>query len=395
MTAVLDGLARQAGVDWFDYQLECFDYAKKMQSKQRLCLYYRTGAGKTITSLAVMNLWGCNNLLVIAPPSTHTKWTEDAKKLGMNVDCISHAKFRQPDYKLERGQAVIADEFHLFGGHSGKGWKKFDTLARGLQGPLILMSATPNYNDADRVYCIQHVLDPHSVKGGFIEFLYKHCETEQDPFSMTPKVLGFRQFADAAEYLASLPDVLYLPDELVYTIDDFPMAEKIPPEMEVYGLDRRRGRIIASIIEAKHARIFHSLIEDDGTLHDDVFDFLVEVFAETETSVLIYCNHSTVAEAVANSVASVTESYGLITGKTHHKVKDMLLEQFRKGHLEVLIGTATLATGTDGLDQVCDELIIVDDTEDNSLRRQLIGRIMPRGTATSSSHKQVRRLVLQ
>jgi hypothetical protein len=62
--------------------------------------------------------------------------------------------------------------------------------------------------------------------------------------------------------------------------------------------------------------------------------------------------------------------------------------------LDVLVGTATLATGTDGLDKVCDTLIILDDTDDDSLRRQLVGRIMPRGTSTDASMKKVFRIVL-
>ena len=67
---------------------------------------------------------------------------------------------------------------------------------------------------------------------------------------------------------------------------------------------------------------------------------------------------------------------------------------FLDGVLDVLVGTASLATGTDGLDKVCNQLIILDDTDDDSLRRQLIGRIMPRGEGGDASVKQVHRLVL-
>jgi hypothetical protein len=52
-----------------------------------------------------------------------------------------------------------------------------------------------------------------------------------------------------------------------------------------------------------------------------------------------------------------------------------------------------LATGTDGLDRVCDTLVILDDTDDDALRRQLIGRIMPRGDYVSIADKQVFRFV--
>lgn len=52
----------------------------------------------------------------------------------------------------------------------------------------------------------------------------------------------------------------------------------------------------------------------------------------------------------------------------------------------MLVATATLATGTDGLDKVCDTLLILQDTQDDSLRRQLIGRILPRGDGASKTN---------
>ena len=66
--------------------------------------------------------------------------------------------------------------------------------------------------------------------------------------------------------------------------------------------------------------------------------------------------------------------------------KNEAIEDFKLGRMNALVGTQTLATGTDGLDKVCDTLVILDDTEDDSMRRQLIGRIMPRGEATTTAH---------
>jgi superfamily II DNA or RNA helicase len=84
----------------------------------------------------------------------------------------------------------------------------------------------------------------------------------------------------------------------------------------------------------------------------------------------------------------------IVTGATSGKTKDNRIESFRQGAIKNLIGTASLATGTDGLDKVCDLLIILDDTDDDSLRRQLIGRIMPRGAQPQGAHdKYVYRLV--
>jgi hypothetical protein len=41
---------------------------------------------------------------------------------------------------------------------------------------------------------------------------------------------------------------------------------------------------------------------------------------------------------------------------------------------------------------MCDTLIILDDTDDDSLRRQLVGRIMPRGEDTDATGKSVYRI---
>lgn len=397
---MIEELEQLADVEFFDYQRDTLnDVIGNDPATSRECLYYRTGAGKTITSLSMMKAWDQGDVLVITPPSTNDAWEKWAARFGISVRCISHAKFRMKDFKVARDQAIIADEFHLFGGQKGKGWKKFDRMSRGLTAPVIIMSATPNYNDAERVYCIQHVLDPYSARGGYLEFLYTHCITEQNPFGQEPYVTGFRNFADAEEYLAALPHVHYVPDELVYTIQDIDIPIQLPAGFEEFGFNERRDRIMASQIEEKHAVIDINLIDDDGRLRWEVVDEIVEIIYQQPQlpQVLIFAQHSTVAEAADRALGKRQPNWkiGLVTGDTPAKKKAARIQAFRDGVLDVLIGTATLATGTDGLDKVCDTLIILDDTDDASLRRQLIGRIMPRGADADASKKKVYRLVLQ
>jgi len=86
--------------------------------------------------------------------------------------------------------------------------------------------------------------------------------------------------------------------------------------------------------------------------------------------------------------------HAVVTGSTPAKQKAAYISAFKDGVLDVLVGTASLATGTDGMDKMCDHLVILDDTDDDALRRQLIGRIMPRGADTDASNKIVHRLVL-
>jgi superfamily II DNA or RNA helicase len=391
----LERVAAAAGVTLFDYQVDALGAAIGQPGRERLCLYHRTGAGKTLTSLLAVAQWGWNVAVVVAPPATHSQWVTLGQRIGVTVEAMSHAKFRMKGTKLSRKVPVIADEMHMFGGHKGQGWKKLEGLAKGLDAPLVMASATPNYNDAERVYCIQRVLDPLSCKGGFIEFIYRHCTTEQDPFSATPIVTGFHHFANAEEYLAALPGVAYLPDELVWSITDVLFSTPVPWAYEVFGYNERKHKIVASGMEDRHTRTFMARVDVDGFIHDHVFAEVLDLIESSPTPVLVYCNHSTIALALEGSLTAAGTRYLCVTGDTSKVNKARCIELFKKGGHQVLIGTATLATGTDGIDKMCDRLIILDDTDDDSLRRQLVGRIMPRGADSDASMKQVFRLLQQ
>lgn len=397
MIPTISDLAAAAGVNWFGYQHAALVAAQGQPGpRQRRLLYYKTGAGKSLTALAQLRLWGHQAATVVTPPSTYPQWREAGSLLGVEVSCMSHAKFRMKATKLSRTQAVIADEFHLFGGHDGQGWKKLDRLSLGLQAPLILCSATPNYNDAERCYCIQHVLDPHSCKGGFLAYIYAHCKTEPNYFGLYPNVVGFLAHKDAAAYLSSLPNVDYLADDLVYKIQDFPVWKRLPTEFTTYGLNIRRDRIIASAMERRHAEVDLTLLDDASTPSPWAQQWLSLAIdnSRSHRPVLVFAQHQTVARAAESWLAKQGHRVTIVDGDVSTKKKAERIAAFKDGVIDVLVGTASLATGTDGLDKVCDTLLILDDTDDDSLRRQLIGRIMPRGTSTNVSSKVVARVVL-
>lgn len=361
----------------------------------RLCLYHRTGAGKTIGSLVCVAQSGVHEVLVLAPPVTHDQWIDWGHQLGLVVTPMSHAKFRMKTTKVHRKQAIIVDEFHLLGGHTGQGWKKLDALARGLQAPLILCSATPNYNDVERVYCVAHVLDPAGNSGGYISWLYKHCETEANPFGQEPKVVGLLHHADAEAMLASLPYVHYLEDEVIKTVtigswqvDDVPE----PEFLDRYGYSQRGHRIMASQMEERHTRNRWLHLDDQGRTRPEVYEEIAMAAGAAGGPLLIYCNSSVIAKALHEAVLEHGASSLLVTGDIPAGEKLRRVALFKEGRHDVLIGTATLATGTDGLDKMCDTLLIVDDTDDDSLRRQLMGRILPRGLDVDASSKRVWRL---
>lgn len=359
----------------------------------RTCLYYRTGAGKTFTSLLALERWGDTSCVVIAPPSTHEQWRKAGADLGIQVTVMSHAKFRMKDTKLSRRQALIVDEFHLLGGAKAQGFRKLQALARGLEASLQILSATPNYNDAERVYCVHNILAPHVTKGGYLQWMYEHCHTEQNPFAKEPMVTGFRDYKDAASFLADLPGVWHLPDERHVQIKDLSYDEDLPWELEVLGYNRRKHRVIASQIERRHTERYQGLVNDNGHIDAAVMTQLL-LLLDHSTKVMVFSAHASVAIALSSTLAVSGVNHSLVTGSTPKQRKQDIIHEFsRTQGIRVLVGTASIATGTDGLDKVCDRLIILDDTDDDALRRQLIGRILPRGEEAEWHHKEVLRFV--
>ena len=392
-------LAEKRGRPFLPHQREALtDVLEQVRSgaSLRLCLYHRTGAGKTYTSLAAIALAGAQEALVLCPPVTHDAWVEEGRRLGVEVFPISHALFRQAKYKVARTQPLIVDEFHLLGGHTGKGWQKLDRIARGLQAPLVIASATPNYNDAERVYCIKHVLDPHGTKGGYLQFLYEECVTTENPFGRTPNVERFKAYDGSAEqYLKHMPKVHYVEDEAIkqVVIGDIPIHVPLPRGFEDYGYDEREHRIMASRMGEDHTRIRLQFTLPTGEVRPEVYDEIALQVGQASTPTLIFAVHAELAEALHKSaLANGTRSL-LITGKMTTRAKQFVVNQFKTGKFDILIGTASLATGTDGIDKMCDHLLIVDDTQDDAQRRQLIGRILPRGEDVDVSNKVVTRLV--
>lgn len=388
-------IEERTGRTLFDYQVTAIEAAAAAEDPAglRQLLFYKTGAGKSLTALGAVAAAGYTSALVIAPPSTHGDWEVLGVQLGVEVQTMSHQKFRMPGTKLSRTMPVIGDEWHQFGGHKGQGWKKMDALAKSLKAPLIAASATPNYNDIERVYCVMHALDPHNNKGGYIEFIYRHCVTEQNPFGMEPIVTALRNHGSAAAMLASLPYSYYVEDDLDYTIQDYHVTPVPTPALDRFGYDTVSDTMISSQMHEKHVRINNALTV--GSLLRHTFEEILATKIEATTGkLLIYANHATVATAAVVSLSNMGFSTVLVTGQISKAEKLSRIATFKEGPYKVMVGTATLATGTDGLDKVCDTLIILDDTEDDSLRRQLIGRIMPRGAASDASMKQVWRIVL-
>ena len=368
----------------------------------RLCLYHRTGAGKTDTALACVALAGAERVLILAPPSVHPNWVLRAAALGLDATVISHAKFRQKTFKITRGDAVIVDEFHMLGGQGAAGFTKFDKACEFIKAPVVICSATPNYNDAERVYCIMHTMAPHTVRGGYIQFLYQHCDVKANPYAKEPIVTSMKDGETAENFLQRLPYVHYVEDEAIKQVhieEVYLMQDYVPEEFNRLGYDSANKRIMASQMEERHRRReLQALFNDGYMLLPELQNRISEIISSPlfeGSKIMFFASHVKIAKAVhLHLMTGATKRAVLISGASTATARSQALESFKTdGSVRYLVGTTALATGTDGIDKVCDTLVIVDDVDDAALRRQLIGRILPRGLDTDLTNKRVLRFV--
>jgi superfamily II DNA or RNA helicase len=348
----------------------------------RLLLFYPTGKGKTKISLTMIAMAGFKKVCVIAPPKTHVGWERDAATLGLEILVMSHQKFRDKGTKLPREVPLIVDEFHMLGKHNGVGFKKLDRMAVKFPA-IILCSATPNYNDADRCYNVAHVLEP-GVHGDFLGWIMNMCETKTNPFASTPDVLGFKDYESAADYLSSQPYTAFLEDEAKWTPRTLAVSTPFDPTVfDELGYDARHHRIMASQMEASWARRKLVMLEDEEiSLRPEVWeDLRAYIDEQSAQKFLLYSTDKVIAKAIHQTFMDQSAFVSvLITGDTAKANIERAKQIFVLfDGPAVLTGTSALATGVDDIDRACDHLIIVDDTNDDSLRRQIIGRVLPRG----------------
>jgi len=390
------------GEDLFDYQMTFASWIHQRvdTTKIRACLYYRTGAGKTDTAMLGLHMaehaGPPGRVLIIAPLSTHEQWEQVVVKWGFFAEIITHEKFRQKTFKVHRDIPVICDEFHKLGGAHGVGWKKFDRMCEGMQAPVFILSATPNYNDAERVYCVAHAMDPSNHRGGYLEFLERHCKTKTNPYSNTPLVDGFLKHHSAEAFLADLPYVFHVPDTPDIPIQDSIIDLDLPEYFARYGLHPNGIRIMASDMERRKTEeklLYLSLTQ--GYVRTRIIRWVYERPAiKAGRRIILFCASKTIAEALANEFIDKKEPLSLITGDVNKETRLIEVQRFIDGESMILIGTSAMATGLNGLDKVCDDMALVHDTDDNMLRKQLIGRVKARGKDSDNSNKRVDRLTV-
>ncbi|MCA6562068.1 MAG: methyltransferase domain-containing protein [Pseudanabaena sp. M079S1SP2A07QC] len=100
------------------------------------------------------------------------------------------------------------------------------------------------------------------------------------------------------------------------------------------------------------------------------------IIAHLKTGTLIYTHYvEGMVEPLRKAIAAAGYKVGLFTGVEDTKERDSAKQKFIAREIDILIGTAPIGTGVDGLQYVCDRLIIASLPWTHAEYEQLVGRI--------------------
>jgi len=100
------------------------------------------------------------------------------------------------------------------------------------------------------------------------------------------------------------------------------------------------------------------------------------IIAHLKTGTLIYTHYvEGMVEPLRKAIAAAGYKVGLFTGVEDTKERDSAKQEFIAREIDILIGTAPIGTGVDGLQYVCDRLIIASLPWTHAEYEQLVGRI--------------------
>lgn len=353
-------------------------------------LYFTMGKGKTLTGVQIAynaeHSGVISSLLVVAPPSTHKQWDELLKKyLTISYKIVSHQWLGKNESILTKNLSktlLVVDEVHQ-SANRGKTLTKVVSRLISATFGAILMSGTPFRNKEERLYVVHTWLFDNV--GSYERWLYLHCNTEPDRFAYYPKFLSFKvgEIEDFLNYIdggeikrvfIEKEDLLFKKTEINLSINNH--DADILGKYSVYGNNRIQvansvRQKLAYLNYLKYCKFIDRDNNGDVCLSGPREDVIKIIHRYSGRNPIVYCFSSKVSKMFFNKYEGVAFQ---VDGKTSKKKKEEMIACYKKQG-GVMFATDSISTGTDGLQEATDLIIILDDTMDNTNRDQLIGRI--------------------
>lgn len=376
------------------YQKEAIDgvcgLIASQETIKNTLLYFSMGKGKTLTATQIVHNVQkskvISSLIVVAPPSTHKQWEDLLKKyIDIPFKIVSHQWLGKNDGILSKNLSktlLIVDEVHQ-AANRGKTLTKAVSRLINSAFASILMSGTPFRNKEERLYVVHSWLFENI--GSYENWLHLHCNTEPDRFAYYPKFISFKvgEIEDFLEHIdAGIFKRIFIEKEnLMFKKKEINLPlnnhdATILERYSVYGNDRIQvinsvRQKMAYLNYLKYCKYIDRNENGELLLYGPRKDIIELIKKYKERNPIVYSFSSKVSKMFFNEYKE--KSYQ-VDGKTPKKKKEEIINLYKKEG-GIMFATDSISTGTDGLQEVTDLIIILDDTMDNTNREQLIGRI--------------------
>jgi len=345
--------------------------AFKVLSEKRYGNWSEAGAGKTLSAILSSRLIGAKNNLIITFNSTTDYWKETI--LNVFPDSIVNVK--------KDGVSLINGEYNYiilnYEAFQQKDSDEFvNSLIRNIEFDFIVLDEVQNVKQREKDSC--------SKRKGLIHKLILNC-SEVNPdinllfMSCTPII---NNLIEPVTILEMLKGVSY---EELNTRSNVNNALEIHKQFVINGIrfvsDKSEVLVKETFIKIDGNHLIDRLkwlppsaiLDVEKTLMNDK---LVRIKDSLEPGTLIYTYY---VQDIVESISYFVEQQGLSVGYYTGTEKSGL-DDFKNGDIDILIGSLPISTGVDGIQKICNKLIILTLPWTGAEYENLIGRIKRQGS---------------
>ena len=342
------------------------------------------GLGKTIQAIIACDNSACKSIIIVCPASLQKNWKIEIKKFSKypeKFQIFSYGKIPDIDC-IQADTILVCDEAHYIKNHDSIRSKKVSAFSL---HPYVIkswfLSGTMLTKSGADAYPVLSLLKDRitPTKQNYYNHCFQFCNVRRTRFgtAMTGVKNEDVLKAKIADFYLGRKkkDVLNLPEK-IRTI--------IPIQ-----IDRRLADESLKLFEIDYARELRTNLTDNvafATVRKELgiakikkgIEYIKEQFDDSDESIIIFCYHRAVVEALSNSLSDTKK----ITGDTPLYQRHQIVQDFQAGNIKYLICNI-IAAGT-GLTLTRSSNIVffeVDVTPSNNLQAEdRIHRIGQKGT---------------
>jgi len=360
--------------------------AYRVLNEKRLGNWSGVGAGKTLSAILANRVIDARLTVIVAFNSTVVPWSERVREAF-------------PDSKIlikERGNISVDPSKHTYLILNFETFQQPDSVA--LVERLVKYNKI-NFVVLDEIQSVKQRTPKLASKRRQVVSGLLSSASEKNPdlcvlgMSATPVI---NNLYEAKALLGLVKGVSF--DELE-TFSNIPNAIAMHEKLILYGIRYRpeyKQTVETEIKEIQGNDFLPQLVKlRKGAILDlerVLLDAKLEtIIASLKKGTLIYTHYLTgLVTPLRHAIEKAGFKVGLFTGEDKSG-----LDAFKKGKVDVLIGSVPVGTGVDGLQYVCNRMIVISLPWTSAEYEQLIGRLYRQGSAFDKVEVIVPQVVLE